>query len=97
MPQVGLFGYFAGPEVHVVDTLGLGDPLLARLPAQPKWRAGHFQREIPDGYLKTIETGRNVITDPEVAMTYARLKIITQDPLWSRRRWRAIVAMNGWP
>ncbi len=30
---VGYFGFFAGPGVHVVDFHGLGDPLLARLPA----------------------------------------------------------------
>jgi arabinofuranosyltransferase len=94
--QVGLFGYFAGPAVHVVDVLGLGDPLLARLPAQPKWRAGHFQRSVPDGYIRTLETGRNVIVDPDVAVMYARLQTITRDPLWSGRRWRAIADMNGW-
>jgi hypothetical protein len=29
-----------------------------------------------------------------VALKYEQLKIITQDPLWTRRRWEAIVAMN---
>ena len=92
--QIGLFGYFAGPEVHVVDVLALGDPLLARLPTQPKWRIGHFERRVPDGYIETLQTGRNVITDIDAAMKYRRLQMITQDPLWSRRRWRAIAAMN---
>ncbi len=30
---VGVVGYYAGPAVHILDTLALGDPLLARLPA----------------------------------------------------------------
>jgi arabinofuranosyltransferase len=30
---IGFFGYLAGPEVHVVDTHALADPLLARMPA----------------------------------------------------------------
>jgi arabinofuranosyltransferase len=30
---IGLTGYFAGPEVHIVDYHALADPLLARLPA----------------------------------------------------------------
>lgn len=30
---VGMCGYYAGPQVHVLDTHGIGDPLLARLPA----------------------------------------------------------------
>jgi arabinofuranosyltransferase len=91
---IGLFGYYAGPEVHVVDFYALSDPLLARLPSRGRWRIGHFQRRIPGGYLESIRTGRNVITDPAVAMKYEQLKIITQDPLWTRRRWEAIVAMN---
>ena len=91
---IGLFGYYAGPEVHIVDFYALSDPLLARLPSRGRWRIGHFQRRIPGGYLESIRTGRNVITDPVVAMKYEQLKIITQDPLWTRRRWEAIVAMN---
>ena len=35
-----------------------------------------------------------VIADPDIAMKYEQLKVITQDPLWTRRRWEAIVAMN---
>jgi arabinofuranosyltransferase len=92
--EIGMFGYFAGPGVHVVDVLALGDPLLARLPAQPKWRIGHFERPVPEGYLETLQNGRNVIVDPLIAMKYERLKTITQDPLWTLRRWRAIMAVN---
>jgi arabinofuranosyltransferase len=91
---IGLFGYYAGPEVHVVDFYALSDPLLARLPSRGRWRIGHFQRRIPSGYLESIRTGRNVIADRDVAVKYEQLKIITQDPLWTRRRWEAIVAMN---
>ena len=46
------------------------------------------------GYIETIRTGRNVIADGEAAMIYERLKIITQGPLWTRRRWRVIFDMN---
>jgi arabinofuranosyltransferase len=91
---VGLFGFFAGPRVHVVDYFGLGDPLLARLPSRGRWRIGHYLRSVPKGYVETVRTGRNVIEDADMAMTYERLKIITQDSLWTRRRWEAIIAMN---
>ena len=30
---IGLTGFYAGPEVHIIDELALSDPLLARLPA----------------------------------------------------------------
>jgi arabinofuranosyltransferase len=91
---VGFFGYFGGPDVHVVDYFALGDPLLARLPSEGAWRIGHYRRPLPDGYVQSLRTGRNVIADPDVGTKYDRLKVITQDPLWSRRRWEAIVAMN---
>jgi arabinofuranosyltransferase len=94
--RVGLFGYYAGPEVHVVDVLAAGDPLLARLRAMPKWRIGQFERTVPEGYIETLQTGRNRIADPAVGMLYERLKLITQAPLWTRRRWRAILSINSW-
>ena len=90
---IGLFGYYAGPTVHVVDAMGLGDPLLARLPAEGRWRIGHFEREIPEGYVATLETGENKLVDPAVGARYQQLKLITQGPLWARRRWRAIAAV----
>ena len=37
----GLLGYGAGPRVHVVDRLGLGDPLSARLRLAQRGRPGH--------------------------------------------------------
>ncbi|MGC9469738.1 MAG: hypothetical protein ACP5HS_14170, partial [Anaerolineae bacterium] len=51
--SVGFFGFFAGPDVRVVDILALGDPLLARLPVtDPNWQIGHFGRRPPAGYLE---------------------------------------------
>jgi arabinofuranosyltransferase len=91
---VGLFGYYAGPGVHVVDHFALGDPLLARLPSEGQWRIGHYRRRVPRGYVESLRTGQNVMADPDLAVKYERLKVITQDPLWTRRRWEAIVAMN---
>ncbi len=54
--NIGIFGLYAGPQVHVVDGYALSDPLLARLPAlyNRHWRIGHFERIIPDGYLETL-------------------------------------------
>ncbi|GCE07170.1 hypothetical protein [Dictyobacter aurantiacus] len=84
---VGLYGYTAGPKVHVLDMVGLGDPLLARLPAiQQHWRIGHFKREIPYDYIKTLQTGRNHITDRNLAEYYTHLHNVTSGDLfsWSR-------------
>jgi hypothetical protein len=39
--NVGLTGFAAGPGVHLVDRLGLGDPLAARLGLASRGRPGH--------------------------------------------------------
>jgi len=65
--NVGFTGYYAGPAVTIIDVLGLCDPLLGRLPAQPGWRIGHYWRTVPDGYVETLQTGVNRIVDPTVA------------------------------
>jgi arabinofuranosyltransferase len=92
--NIGLFGYFAGPTVHIVDLMALTDPLLARLPSIRPWRIGHFERRVPDGYLESIRSGKNQIVDLAIAQQYEQLKLVTQGPLWDRRRWRAIRRLN---
>jgi hypothetical protein len=54
LEAVGLSAFYAGPAVHVIDPMGLTDPLLARLPAEPEWRAGHRERRVPAGYEDSI-------------------------------------------
>jgi arabinofuranosyltransferase len=92
--NVGMYGYYAGPRVHIVDAYALCDPLLARLPPVPRWRIGHYQRLLPLGYAETIRVGRNVIQDPGVRKYYEHLSRVVREPLWSARRWRDILFMN---
>ncbi|MFZ5857693.1 MAG: hypothetical protein ACOYZ6_12745 [Chloroflexota bacterium] len=94
--NVGFIGYFAGPAVHIVDRYALADPLLARLPAASveKWRIGHFERDIPTGYIQSLRTGVNQIRDPNLEKFYDALSLITRGPLLSRERLIAIWKMN---
>lgn len=95
--NVGYLGYFSGADVQIVDWNALAEPLLARLPFSPKegkWRIGHFKRELPDGYLQTLETGTNQIANPALAEYNDKLEIITRGPLWSIRRLETILKMN---
>ena len=95
--NIGIFGFEAGPEVHIVDAFALADPLLARLrpmPIREDWRIGHFWRRIPDGYVETLRTGRNVIVDPQVANLYDTLTLITRGRLLDPHRLAAILRMN---
>ena len=92
----GIFGYYAGPQKHLVDLNALADPLLARLPL-PKdkpWRIGHFERLIPAGYLETLASGENKLCNRGLARYYDRLQVITRGPLFTRDRLRTIWAMN---
>jgi arabinofuranosyltransferase len=94
--SIGMFGYFAGPNVHIIDRLGLCDPLLARLPAinDENWRIGHFIRFIPEGYEMTVRTGKNLIEDEYLRVYYDNLSLITQGRIFTLDRFKAIIDMN---
>ena len=93
---VGVYGFYAGPNVHVIDWYALTDPLLARLPVDDRvtWRIGHFFRSIPEGYLETLETNKNHITNPNLAKYYDKLSLISRGDLLDKERLIAIWRMN---
>lgn len=93
---IGFYGYNAGPDIYVIDQLALADPLLARLPARRDihWRVGHYIREIPGGYERTLETGKNTLKDGDLAAYYDKLSLITRGPLFSKTRLLEILKMN---
>jgi arabinofuranosyltransferase len=93
---IGYLGYYAGPEVHILDYYAIADPLMSRLPIQPgtRWATGHVGRVIPDGYLETITSGTNLIKDPGVAQYYEKLSIIVHGEIWSAERFKTILEMN---
>ncbi len=93
---VGLYGYYAGPDIHIVDRLALNDALLARLPAQwhPVWRIGHFKRTIPLGYLDTLREGDNRIHDEALAAYYDKLTPLIRGDLFAPGRLREIWRFN---
>jgi len=98
IPQynIGVYGYYAGPNVHIVDSLGLADPLMARMPAyyDVEWRIGHYERVIPDGYVYSFYLGENVMPDEDLALYYEKLKIIVKNDLFDPQRLVEIWKMN---
>ncbi|MBA2270156.1 MAG: hypothetical protein H0W20_06120 [Chthoniobacterales bacterium] len=92
----GMYAYYAGPKVHVIDFYGLSDPLLSRLPIMSPegWRVGHYARAIPDGYIESIQTGENLIKDRATREVYRAIKIVVQGPIWSWARFKEIVKLN---
>ncbi|MFK7930787.1 MAG: hypothetical protein AB8H79_21570 [Myxococcota bacterium] len=88
--QTGVYGFYAGPNVYVVDLYGLGDPLIARLPmtttATQQWAPGHFPRAYPEGYVEGRGRGLNTIKDPDLAAYYETLRSVVSDPVFSASR-----------
>ena len=93
---IGMYGFYAGPNIYVIDTYALGDPLLSKLPI-PKnqwWVIGHFSRDLPPGYFKTIQSGENMIEDECLAKYYDKLSLITRGNLFDGNRIQEIWNMN---
>jgi arabinofuranosyltransferase len=96
-PANGLFAFYAGPQLHIVDTHGLGDPLLARLPTYntSDFIIGHFFRSVPDGYWKYRRSFGNQIEDEHLREYYQKLSIlIHSEPLLSKERLLMIWRFN---
>ncbi len=92
---VGYFGFFAGQGVHIVDPFGLTDPLLSKTRADDSdWRIGHFRREVPSRYVKSLAADRNLIENPRLAAYYDRLRSVTRGRLLDPDRLAAIWHLN---
>jgi arabinofuranosyltransferase len=48
--NVGFTGFYAGPQVYVLDELGLTDPIISRIELTKRRRPGH-EKNAPFGYL----------------------------------------------
>jgi len=90
----GMYGLSAGPSVHVVDVNALSDAFLARLPAKRGWRIGHFVRAVPAGYLRELKGKPGKLASPELAAYLGRLRLVTEGPLFTWTRFRAIYDLN---
>lgn len=92
--MAGYLCYFAGPTLYAVDRYALTDPFLARipftLPASGRWRPGHYERALPEGYPAMAATGRASFEDPSVNAAFDAVALVTRGPLWAPERWRAI-------
>ena len=104
---IGISGYYLGPKIHVIDLWALSDPLLSKLYTKRylpfddfnpqdtrRWRIGHFEREIPRGYIETIRTGINHIEDPNLHAYYEKLNILIKGDVWNTNRFKEIWNFN---
>jgi arabinofuranosyltransferase len=96
--SIGFFGFTAGPAKYVIDRNALSDPLLARLPVSEslyfEFYAGHFFRELPNGYLESRRERRNLLVDPLLHDYYDKLINVTAGPVFSQARFGDIWDLN---
>ncbi len=97
-PWIGLIGYYAGPSKYIIDPNALSDPLLARLPVGQEFYfefwVSHWTRALPDGYVESRRTRRNLLTDGRLHELFDKILNVTEGPIFSVSRFRDIVALN---
>lgn len=94
--NIGYYGFFAGPGLHVIDPYGLGDALMSRMPfteGMGFWASGHFYRKVPEGYADAA-VGQGQIRDPEIAAYWKKLELVTRGPLFDGARLAELVRFN---
>jgi arabinofuranosyltransferase len=92
----GYEAYCRGPEARIINVSSIADPLLARLVVRVEapFLPGHVFKSIPQGYVESLESGTNVIADPELAAYFDQLQRVVAAPLFDPARWRAIWELN---
>jgi arabinofuranosyltransferase len=94
---VGFAGYIIADNLYVLDSMGIGDPFIARIPClmSENPRVGHYQRAIPDGYYFTRSYGiSNTIENEDLHYFYDKLMIVTMGDLFSLDRLKEIYNFN---
>lgn len=97
MGFAGMIPYCMGTDKIAIDIKAITDPLLARMPKSPeaKWTSGGVNRMVPAGYMASLQNTQNRIEDPDLALYYDKLLILTQaEPLFSTARLNTIIAFN---
>jgi len=95
---LGFNSYAAGPNVYLLNHMGLSDVLTARLPMDkgrdPKWRIGHIWRKIPEGYVESLIQNKNLIKDKNLSLYYDKILTIIRGDIFSVNRFNTIYEMN---
>jgi arabinofuranosyltransferase len=91
---VGLYGFNAGPSVHIIDPLAITDGFLSRLPSKKPSYPGHFERALPHGYVESVLSGRNELADASLRALYEKTQLLSRAPLLDAARLQAIWTLN---
>jgi hypothetical protein len=79
---VGIAGFIAGPETHMLDDLAVCDALLSRLPSKAEpFRPGHAHRAVPLEYVTGNLCGPEAVHDPILREWFLPIWRVTRDPV----------------
>lgn len=93
--NVGMLGYYAPADAHIVDPLALADRFLAGMPVRPgPIRIGHFERLVPSDYVASLMLRRNEFADPVLRRYFEDVQWAVEGPLFAAPRWGAIWRLN---
>ncbi|NSW51799.1 MAG: hypothetical protein HPY85_04795 [Anaerolineae bacterium] len=95
--SVGFAGYYAGPNVYIVDILGLGTALTAQVPPyyDPNWRIGHLKRIVPEGYSDAIiNQDATLFSEGGYREVAEDILMVTTGKPFSRTWWVAVWNVN---
>ncbi len=94
---IGRLGFMAGPRARIIDPWALTDPFLARLPVSQglEFRIGHARRDIPAGYVQSVEQGANLVEDPNLKEYYEAIREIAQADLFAGSRLQTLIRFQS--
>jgi arabinofuranosyltransferase len=96
----GLMGFHSiqqGANLFFIDSCALADPLLSKLPPQyhhPYWRIGHFVRQLPTNYERSVQENSNLLSDPVTKEYYDHIRAITRGEILDLNRFISIFKVN---
>ena len=100
----GILAYKYNDKIRLTGRDGLADPLLIFMPVDwdysgtfypnDKWRIGHMQRMVPEGYPESVRYDQNLVVDEETHDLYDKVRIVVKGDLFSKERFKTIIELN---
>jgi len=89
----GVSGITLGPSFHLYESIGLNDPLLARMPiiVNSSFAPGHYLKHLPLGYQRMYDTNGESLKDLGTRKLFKSLQIITTGPIFRKERFQEII------
>jgi arabinofuranosyltransferase len=99
VPSIGAAGLQSPVTTHIIDPLGLADPLLARMPAsRPSDAAiGHIGRDIPEGYALAAVTGEDGAVSGKLGNYVNIVHTATRAPIGSATWASGVAQLTAYP